>query len=58
MQELCALHCEREPGAPKHWAVRAYLARECGAPAEVRAALPGQLGPCLLSYPNPNQVLA
>ena len=24
VQELCALHCEKEPNAPKHWAVRAY----------------------------------
>ena len=43
VQELCVLHCEKEPNAPKHWAVRAYLARECGPPAEQRAALFGQL---------------
>ena len=24
VQELCTLHCEKEPNAPKHWAVR-YL---------------------------------
>ena len=43
VQELCALHCAKEPGAPKHWAVRAHLARECGPPDERRAALLGQL---------------
>ena len=43
VQELLLLHCEKEPSAPKHWAVRSYLARECGPPAELRASLHGQL---------------
>ena len=30
--------------SPNPAQVRAYLARECGAPGEVRAALLGQLG--------------
>ena len=43
VRELLIEHTTREAAARKHWAVRAYLARECGPPAELRAALAGEL---------------